>query len=411
VLPGICRLVITRFPCAEGPSTDADGTVQASTRITGAQSQRTSEINSKSGTCLDQLHRRSCADSQSHRWTTVETEQVHEHAFVSVGYVHAVQVDGAAGDERLWIVCPSYADVPSFLMLRDRILEILHDSHPLHGLGVTFVVVDDTGGFDREIEQLRILDDVRVVTVPFNVGHQRAIVCGLRVILPEVGDSDLLVTMDADGEDLPEDLPRLIAPLLGHGGEIGSVCIARRTKRSESIRFRMMYICFRLMFRVLTGVTVRNGNFAAYRGILGKRVLQHPYFDLCYSSTLISLDLPLTEVSCARGKRYVGRSRMNFLRLFLHGIRMLMPFTDRIAVRALTLFSAIFGAGILLAMFVLGAKLFSTAAIPGWTTTMLLGVLILSIMSLGNFVVLFAVFSHSRGVSLASLEEWVDTDF
>jgi len=313
-------------------------------------------------------------------------------------------------EERLWIVSPSYTDVPSFLILRDRILEVIHSSQRLKEMAVSFVLVDDTGGFDQEIEKLQSLEDVRDITVPFNVGHQRAIVCGLRVILREVKDSDIVVTMDADGEDLPEDLPRLIAPLLEATSEIGTVCLARRTKRSESIRFRMMYICFRLMFRVLTGVTVRNGNFAAYKGLLGKRILRHPYFDLCYSSTLISLNLPLTEVPCARGTRYAGQSRMNFLRLFMHGIRMLMPLTDRIAVRALTLFSAIFGVGMLLATLVVGAKLFSSAAIPGWTTTMLLGILILSIMSLGNFVVLFAVFSHSRGVSLASLEEWIDAD-
>jgi hypothetical protein len=90
----------------------------------------------------------------------------------------------------------------------------------------------------------------------------------------------------------------------------------------------------------------------------------------------------------------------------MHGVRMLMPFTDRIAVRALTAFSAIFGLGVLLALVVLGIRVFTNAAIPGWTTFTLLGILILSFVALGNFVVLFAVFSHSRGISLANLEEW-----
>jgi hypothetical protein len=99
---------------------------------------------------------------------------------------------------------------------------------------------------------------------------------------------------------------------------------------------------------------------------------------------------------------------MNMLRLFMHGVRMLMPFTDRIAVRALTAFSAMFGLGILLSFVVIGIRVFTTAGIPGWATATLLGLLILSFVALGNFVVLFAVFSHSRGISLANLEDWND---
>jgi hypothetical protein len=311
-------------------------------------------------------------------------------------------------DMRLWIVCPSYKDVTSFLMLRSRIRDILDDESAPAPLELHFVVVDDSAGYDDEIDQLKMHEDVKVITPPFNLGHQRAIVYGLRLLLPEVRESDLVVTMDADGEDRPEDLPRLLAPLITGPNERGILCVARRTKRSESLRFRILYIFFRTMFHTLTGTTVRSGNYAAYRGWLAQRMLSHPYFDLCYSSTLVSLDMAVTPVPCPRGDRYAGRSRMNLLRLFMHGIRMLMPFTDRIAVRALTAFSAMFGLGIILSLAVICIRLFTSAAIPGWATATLLGLLILSFVALGNFVVLFAVFSHSRGISLANLEEWND---
>ena len=266
--------------------------------------------------------------------------------------------------------------------------------------------MDDTAGKDTEIAQLSAIDDTTVITPPFNLGHQRAIVYGLRTILPDVDDSDLIVTMDADGEDSPEDIPRLIEPLTGAPNDYRTLCVARRTKRSETFRFKLLYAMFKTLFRTLTGTTVRSGNFAAYRGFLARLILHHPYFDLCYSSTLVSLDLDVVPVPCERGKRYAGQSRMNLFRLAMHGVRMLMPFTDRIAVRALIAFSSIFSLGLLLALAVLGIKLFSNAAIPGWTTFTLLGVLLLSFVALGNFVVLFAVISHSRGISLSNLEEW-----
>jgi hypothetical protein len=309
---------------------------------------------------------------------------------------------------RLWVVCPCYRDVASFVILRTRILEVLASEPVVASSDVHFVVVDDTAGYDNDIDQLKEYADVRVITPPFNLGHQRALVFGLRLILAEVLESDLIVTMDADGEDRPEDLPGLTEPLLARPNERGMLCIARRTKRSESLRFRILYIFFRAMFHTLTGTTVRSGNYAAYRGWLAKRILTHPYFDLCYSSTLVSLDMTVTTVPCPRGKRYEGRSRMNMLRLFMHGVRMLMPFMDRIAVRALTAFSAMFALGITLSLIVVGIRIFTSAAIPGWATATLLGLLILSFVALGNFVVLFAVFSTSRGISLANLENWND---
>lgn len=305
-------------------------------------------------------------------------------------------------------MCPCYRDVVSFVQLRAHVLDVVASAEVAVPSDVHFVVIDDTAGYDHDIEQLKAFSDVRVVTPPFNLGHQRALVFGLRVLLPEVLETDLIVTMDSDGEDRPEDLPRLVEPLLTTPDDRGMLCIARRTERKESVRFRILYFFFRAMFRTLTGTTVRSGNYAAYRGWLAKRMLTHPYFDLCYSSTLVGLDVSTTQVPCPRGERYAGRSHMNMFRLFMHGVRMLMPFVDRIAVRALTAFSAIFALAITLALVVVGIRLFTSTAIPGWATATLLGLLIISFVALGNFVVLFAVFSHSRGISLANLENWND---
>jgi hypothetical protein len=308
--------------------------------------------------------------------------------------------------ESLWIVCPSYSDVASFTMLRQRIIDVSSTS-ALSRLPLHFVVIDDTAGNDPEMGALTGFPDVSVITPPFNLGHQRALVYGLRIIAPEVQERDLIVTMDADGEDQPEDLPRMLAPLIEDPDRHNMLCVARRTERQESFKFQLMYFFFRIMFRTLTGVTVRSGNYAAYRGWLARRMLLHPSFDICYSSTLVSLDMLVTPVPCARGHRYAGQSRMNVFRLFMHGIRMLVPFTDRIAVRALSAFAAMFGVGVLVSLVVVGIRLFTTAAIPGWATATLLGVLTISFVALGNFLVLFAVFSHSRGMSLAGLEDMV----
>jgi hypothetical protein len=303
-----------------------------------------------------------------------------------------------------WIFTPVYRDVGSFRILRKRLLAELADSPDATG-PARFVVIDDTAGQDPEIPSLHDLGDVTVLQPPFNLGHQRALVYALRKILPQVGDDDAVVTLDADGEDRPEDLPRLLNALAARPRQERRVVLALRTKRRESVGFKVLYRLFRVLFRSLTGATVRSGNFAAMPGSIAKRALLHPTFDLSYSSAILALDLPIEYVPCERGERYEGRSKMTYGRLAMHGLRMLMPFTDRIAIRALAAFVFFGVLGALLAVVVVGLKLFTSSSIPGWTSYIALGALIVSLVALGNFVSLFVLFSQTRAVSLANIEE------
>ncbi|HEY7076222.1 MAG TPA: glycosyltransferase [Solirubrobacteraceae bacterium] len=295
--------------------------------------------------------------------------------------------------EPLWVFTPVYHDVPSFLVLRERLAE--------HG--ARFVVADDSAGRDPEVARLRELDDVEVVEPPFNLGHQRALVYAIRLKAAEIGDEDVIVTLDADGEDKPEDLPRLVAELLSDPNE-RAIVMAWRTSRHEPPLFKLGYLAFRLAFRALTGRVVRTGNFAAYRGWVARNVLTHPQFDLSYSAALIALELPVAYVPCARGERYAGRSGMGYRKLMLHGLSMLMPFMDRIVLRALVAFTVTLAVAVAAAVAVVAVKLTTDTAIPGWATYTLLLLVVLSFVALGNLALLFSVFAQNRAISLAELE-------
>ncbi|MBI4884576.1 MAG: glycosyltransferase [Actinobacteria bacterium] len=230
----------------------------------------------------------------------------------------------------IWIVSPMLHDTVSFLRLRTEVLAAIQagdDRRP-----VRFLVVDDSAGTDPEVVQLRDLTDVSVLTPSFNLGHQRAIVYGLRYLSTSVDDEDMVVTMDSDGEDQPADVVRLLTELTESGA---ALVLAERTKRSEPLLFRVLYIMFRIFFRLLAGITVLSGNFAAQRADSLKATINHPSFDLCYSSTLLALRRSSTTVPCARGRRFAGRSRMSTSALIVHGIRMLLPFSERITARML----------------------------------------------------------------------------
>jgi hypothetical protein len=306
-----------------------------------------------------------------------------------------------------WIVSPVYRDTESFLILRERVIEVL-GANPATNGPIRFVVIDDTAGQDPAVAPVGALDDVTVLQPPFNLGHQRGIVYALRKILPRVADEDAVVTMDADGEDRPEDLPRLLSALHGESPTDSRVVLALRTKRHEPIAFKLLYRGFRVLFRGLTGTTVRTGNYAVLPGRVAKRALLHPTFDLAYSSAILALDMPVEFVPCERGRRYKGDSKMTYGKLAMHGLRMLMPFTDRIAIRALAAFVLFGVVGVVLAAVVLFLKIFTSSSIPGWTSYIALGALIVSLIALGNFVSLFVLFSQTRAVSLASIEDLTD---
>ena len=286
----------------------------------------------------------------------------------------------------IWVVSPMLHDTESYRRLREEVIAAIGPE----GGPVRFLVVDDSAGTDADVDTLHGIDDVQVLTPPFNLGHQRAIVYGLRHLAPTLADDDVVVTMDSDGEDQPADVPRLLAAL----GESGAALVlAERTKRSEPLLFRVLYVMFRLFFRLIAGITVLSGNFAAQRGDSLKATVHHPSFDLCYSSTLLALRRPTTTVPCARGTRFAGKSRMNTSSLIAHGIRMLLPFSERIAARMLVIAATTFVAVVTLLVLTATGVVSGAAGSIGFTLTVTAGLAFAT--SFIGFLVLFAGFSQA----------------
>ncbi len=300
------------------------------------------------------------------------------------------------GTARLWIVCPLLRDTESFVRLRDELVSSC--AHAGYAAPHRYVVVDDSAGIDPEVGRLGDLPDVTVLTAPFNLGHQRAIVFGLRYVAPQVRPDDVVVTMDSDGQDQPSDVPRLVDAL---SSSRASLALAVRTKRREPLSFRVMYLCFRVMFRVLTGTTVRSGNLAAQRGASLAATIDHPSFDLCYSSTLLALRRPATTVPCARGDRYAGTSRMSRYALVAHGVRMLLPFSEAIAVRMLVLAATSFAA---LATFLglLASGVFGELSIAAMLAPAI-GLAVVFLASFTGFVVLFSSFGQASAIAMKGI--------
>jgi hypothetical protein len=303
--------------------------------------------------------------------------------------------------ETIWVLSPIYFDTQSYTRLRDNVRAALAY---MPGLDIRFVAVDDSAGADHEMRSLEQLPAQRVITPPFPLGHQRALVFGLRRLSTMAHERDLVVTLDADGEDKPEDLPSLLAPLLAEDASPRTVVVAARTKRRETPSFKFFYILFKTFFRLLTGTVIRSGNFAAYRGWLTRNAMFHPHFDLSYSSSLLSLGLAVQRVPCERGRRYYGTSKMTYVKLVQHGLRMLMPFADRIATRGLVILAVLLGMTTAAAVTLVTLKLSGHPASPSWAIYALCTAMLLLALAAACLVILFALFVQSQSLSLAQLD-------
>ncbi len=290
--------------------------------------------------------------------------------------------------KKLWVVCPCYFDTQSFAALQSEAIKALSG---LKDLSVNFLLIDDTAGRDPAIENFSSTANTKVILAPFNLGHQKAIVFGLRWLRTQAHDSDWIITMDSDGEDRPQDLPAMLDKLTKFPDDI---VLARRTERSEGLKFRISYQLYKIFFRVLTGRTVQTGNFSAYSVRTLGAMINHPHFDRCYSMSLFSSKIPTQLVPLPRGHRFFGQSKMNIMSLVRHGLNMLMPFLDHISFRGMLLFLLISLSGLAAGLAIVYVKLFTGLAIPGWASYALLGVLTLSAGSFGNLLVLFFMYTQ-----------------
>jgi polyisoprenyl-phosphate glycosyltransferase len=269
----------------------------------------------------------------------------------------------ARSDRLLTIVIPVFNDWASVALLIPRL------DQQLDGLAWSprVVLVDDgsTDAPGTEWESLRWsrIREIRVVTLRRNMGHQRAIAMGLAFVEANL-DTDAVLVMDGDGEDRPEDVPRLLERLDASGGS--AVVFAERTRRVESLGFRVLYACYRFAHRLLTGIAVRVGNFSVIpRRHLRSLVVVSEMWNH-YAAAVFHARLPRVTVPTSRAARLEGRSKMDFTGLVAHGMSAMSVHSEIIGVRLLVA-ASVSAVVLVIAVLALAWAAASTgSSLPAW---------------------------------------------
>lgn len=263
-----------------------------------------------------------------------------------------------------------------------------------------FLVADDSQGTDSALNALAVMDSrVRIFTPTERLGHQRGLTAALRSMRAELSDFDAIVTMDADGEDRPSDIPRLVQPVLTGAADLVR---AKRGKRDVHQSFSLGYLTYRALFRTLTGLKITSGNFAAARGSWWHDQIQSNIWNLTFSGTLASISGRVVDIPCDRDARREGKSRMNFSALVGYGLMFALPFSLKIAVRAAILTAAATVIAVIMILGVVSLRIFTDTSTPGWTTTVAFGaaaVVLIAFVALTSALVLYASTNAARSDS------------
>lgn len=271
------------------------------------------------------------------------------------------------------IVTPIYEDRDASCRLFNELVKEL-------GTKVFVIAVDD--GSVKQPVQIEWLEkanlDGVVLTLRRNVGHQKAISIGLGYAAENMHESQNVVVMDSDGEDLPSTIYELLNNL--EGADVDAV-VAQRKSRIETLRFKIFYVLYKQFFELMTGRRISFGNFMALKYAAVKRLVAMQELSIHVAAAVIASKLRTRACPLDRGPRYAGQSKMNFVGLVLHGFKALMVFAEDVLVRvgiacAGIAFLAIGGATLAIMLKLIG---FST---PGWFS-IALGILMLIFLQTG----------------------------
>lgn len=175
-----------------------------------------------------------------------------------------------------------------------------------------------------------------------------------------------------------------------------SVVFGERRRRVEGVTFRIFYLLYRLLHWVLTGRGVRVGNFSAVpRARLESLVVVSELW-VHYAAAVLRSRQPTSFVPVERDRRLHGTSKMNFVALVLHGLGAISVYSDVVFTRIIAAMTGLALVAVFAMAVMVGIRLFSTLAIPGWASFAMGILLVVLLQTVTNALSLVFVILGAR---------------
>ncbi len=265
----------------------------------------------------------------------------------------------------LSVVIPIYNDeevIPELLRRLTAVVESIVSDYEI-------ILVDD-GSRDRSWEIMQEerakRDRLRIARLSRNFGQQNSIAAGLSLTTKE-----LIVLMDSDLQDRPEDIPVLIDALLADSE--ATMAIAQWEQRQDS---RMKIAVSRLFQRVSNSITdihtmPRLGIFRVMRKSVVEELRRFPEKTATAVSLLYYIGHKYVAVPLKRDARFAGKSGYNLSKMLSLTFARIFSFS-MFPIRMVTYMGAFLCIGSMLAACGLIIYKLVGNVVTGWTSMMVL---------------------------------------
>ena len=197
---------------------------------------------------------------------------------------------------------------------------------------ISVVVINDASSQQiiDTYQNLENINSFKIINMKENRGHARCIASGLKYIF-EKKEFDFVIPMDGDGEDRPEEIKSFIQ--LAEQANDKSI-VGERTKRSESLFFKICYQLHKLLTLGFTGHSIKFGNFTCLSKTTIKKMLNEKATWNSFSGSLKKVEKDLLSIPSIRGTRYFGPSKMSFFNLLKHSLSIISVFRKTVLIRS-----------------------------------------------------------------------------
>lgn len=282
------------------------------------------------------------------------------------------------------VVIPAYRSRDSLPILVERLETVLEQPEQ----GYEIIIVDDCSP-DDTWDVLKTLKKshprLKIVRLLRNSGQHNAILCGF-----SIAQGDVIVTMDDDLQNPPEDIPKLVAAINeGYDLAIGSYD-SKKHSVGRNLGGQLVDDVQRRIFDLPKSFQLTS--FRAARKIVVDNVVAMGGVFPYVTSMLFSHTSRYINVPVHHEPRRFGRSNYNLKRSLLLAFNLLLSYSTYplYFVVALCLGALGFSAG--LSIFVIWRALAEGSVVPGWAST-------ITAISFFNGLILLALVIHSLYLS------------
>jgi len=218
------------------------------------------------------------------------------------------------------VVVPVYNEEANIHPLMDRLEAALRQT----GRPYEIVFVDD-GSRDGSLEVLKGLvgrEGVRVLELTRNYGQHSAIMSGFSVVR-----GDIVVTIDADLQNPPEEIPVLVRTMEeGDFEVVGTV----REMRKDSIFRTFPSRVVNAMTRKITGIHMSDWGcmLRAYRREVADRMVESQEYSTFIPALATLFAKRMTEIPVGHQERHAGRSNYTLWKLMNLQFDLLTSFSE-----------------------------------------------------------------------------------